>query len=54
MLLRLKRYALQKFVYCKFGNFRSFVRIKHSPIGEITLSFIDVGKSSRSCEFLTS
>ena len=33
---------------------RSFVKIKFSQYGEITLSFTDIGKSFPSCEFLTS
>ena len=44
------------YMYCKFGNFResyfreishmrSFVKIKPSRIGDITLSFTDIGKS---------
>ena len=35
-------------------TYASFMKIKPLRIGEITLSFIDVGKSSFSCEFLTS
>ena len=50
------------FEYCKFGNFRdgfifaklhSFVKIKLSQNGEITLSFTDIGKSCSSHKFLT-
>ena len=48
--------------YCKFGNFRegyfretsqmrSFLKIKSSRIGEITLSFSDIGKSRPCREF---
>ena len=33
---------------------RSFVKIKPSQIGEITLSFTDIGKSRHFHEFLTS
>ena len=47
--------------YCKFGNFRedfifaqSFVQIKPSQNGKITLLFIDIGKSCLNCEFFTS
>ena len=49
--------------YCKFGNFRegfifaklrSFLKIKPSWNGKITLSFTDVGKSGSSRKFLTS
>ena len=32
---------------------RSFVKIKSSRNGEITLSFTDIGKSCPSCEYLT-
>ena len=53
------------FLYCKFGNFReglfretshmrSFVKIKPSRIGEITLSFTDIDKSRHCHEFSTS
>ena len=47
---------------CKFGNFRedfifaklrSFVKIKPSQNGKITLSFIDIGKSCFNREFFT-
>ena len=49
--------------YCKFGNFRegfifaklrSFVKIKSSQNGEITLSFTFIGKSCPSSKFLLS
>ena len=49
--------------YCIFGNFRegfifaklrSFVKIKSSRIGEITLSFTDIGISCPSREILPS
>ena len=30
---------------------RSFVKIKHSRIGDITLSFTDIGKSCHVCDF---
>ena len=36
-----------------FARVLFFMKIKPSQIGEITLSFIDIGKSSLSCEFLT-
>ena len=45
-------------IYCKFGNFRegfifeSFVKIKSSRNGEVTLSFTVEGKSCHSREFL--
>ena len=52
-------------MYCKFRNVRkgfifvelrmqSFVNLKSSRNGEITLPFTDVGISCSSCEFLTS
>ena len=49
-------------MYCKFGNFRedfifakrSFVKIKPSRNGKITLSYIDIGKSCLNREFFTS
>ena len=46
---------LQQFHTVKFGNFRqgfSFVKIKSSRHGEITLSFPDLGKSCPTCNFL--
>ena len=48
--------------YCKFGNFcegfifaklRSFLKTKSSRNGDITLSFIDIGKSCPCRNFLT-
>ena len=33
---------------------QSFVKIKSSGNGEITLSFTDIGKSYQSCEYLMS
>ena len=49
-------------IYCKFGNIRedfifaklmrSFVKIRSSRNGEITLSFTDEGKSCHSRDFL--
>ena len=54
--------CLQKVNYCKFEYFhetshshvQSFMKIKPSPNGEITLPFTDVGKSCTRCEFSTS
>ena len=40
-------------VYFRETYMRSFVTNKPSRIGEITLSFTDIGKSGSSCEFLT-
>ena len=49
--------------YCKFGNFREdfifaklakFLENKTLAKRQITLSFIDIGKSCLSCEFFTS
>ena len=58
--------SMHKYRYSKFGNFRegfifaklciimrSFVKIKASQIGEITLSFTDVGKSRPCRDFST-
>ena len=47
--------VLIKFVRALFSqNVRSFVKIKPSRNGEITLSFTDIGKSCPSCAFLNS
>ena len=40
--------------YCKFGNVRSFVKMKSSRNREITLSITDIGKPCPSREILTS
>ena len=42
------------FYFCKTYHMRSFMKIKPSRIGEITLSFTDIGKSRPCPEFLTS
>ena len=40
-----------RFYFRETSQIRSFVRIKHSQNGEITLSVSDVGKSCSSREF---
>ena len=52
--------SFYNFLYCKFGNFRegfimrSFMKIKYSQIGKITLSVTGVSESRPCWEFLSS
>ena len=41
-------------LFCETSHMRSFVKIKPSRNGKITVSFIDIGKSCLNREFFTS